>query len=165
MHSLLKIRTLENFRAYAVIFSTMALALFGLGVSTLACMAQTCPVNTPHIQGVWRTLPYLMPINPISATLLHTGKVLSSPVQRTMLRTIPKDRRATETPFGIQRIRLQTESRSRKSNTTSSAAARLLYPTVGLSSSEEHRIIHSRATTARRFSIQLRMSSRSLKTW
>ena len=52
------------------------LALFGSGVSTLPCTAQTCPVSTPHIQGVWRTLPYLMPINPISATLLHTGKVL-----------------------------------------------------------------------------------------
>jgi len=38
--------------------------------------AQSCPVNTPHIQGVWKTLPYLMPINPINATLLHTGKVL-----------------------------------------------------------------------------------------
>ena len=41
-----------------------------------AGLAQTCPANVPHIQGTWRTLPYLMPINPISATLLHTGKVL-----------------------------------------------------------------------------------------
>jgi hypothetical protein len=43
---------------------------------TVLSEAQSCPVNTPHIQGVWRTLPYLMPINPINATLLHTGKVL-----------------------------------------------------------------------------------------
>jgi hypothetical protein len=76
LHSLLKVRTLKNLRVSAGIFNTMALALFGLGVSTLSCMAQSCPVNTPHIQGVWRTLPYLMLINPISATLLHTGKIL-----------------------------------------------------------------------------------------
>src|ERR1700758_927092 len=76
LHSLLKAPTLKNLRASADIFNSLALALFGFGVPTLPCMAQTCPVNTPHIQGVWRTLPYLMPINPISATLLHTGKVL-----------------------------------------------------------------------------------------
>ncbi|HKQ60883.1 MAG TPA: galactose oxidase-like domain-containing protein [Candidatus Polarisedimenticolaceae bacterium] len=39
-------------------------------------VAQTCPQNVPHLTGTWKTLPYLMPINPISATLLHTGKVL-----------------------------------------------------------------------------------------
>src|ERR1700747_2653399 len=38
--------------------------------------AQTCGKNVPHIDGVWKTLPYLMPINPISATLLNTGRVL-----------------------------------------------------------------------------------------
>src|ERR1700730_5540568 len=62
--------------AFAGRFSAMASALLGLSVFVLPGMAQTCPVNTPHIQGVWRTLPYLMPINPISATLLHTGEVL-----------------------------------------------------------------------------------------
>src|SRR5581483_3452796 len=52
------------------------------GAAVLCCglmpyaVAQTCPANVPHIQGVWRTLPYLMPINPISATLLHNGQVL-----------------------------------------------------------------------------------------
>jgi len=35
-----------------------------------------CPVNVPHTTGTWRTLPYQMPINPISSTLLRTGKVL-----------------------------------------------------------------------------------------
>jgi PKD repeat protein len=45
-------------------------------VFTPAILAQTCPSNIPHVQGVWRTLPYLAPINPISATLLHTGKIL-----------------------------------------------------------------------------------------
>ena len=28
------------------------------------------------VQGQWQTLPYTMPINPVHATLLHTGKVL-----------------------------------------------------------------------------------------
>jgi PKD repeat protein len=45
-------------------------------VFTPALVAQTCPSNVPHTQGVWRTLPYLAPINPISATLLYTGRVL-----------------------------------------------------------------------------------------
>src|SRR5262245_61766195 len=38
--------------------------------------AQTCAANVPHVTGTWVTQPYLMPISPISATLLHTGKVL-----------------------------------------------------------------------------------------
>src|SRR5215470_11094557 len=38
--------------------------------------AQTCAVNVPHVTGQWMTLPYQMPINPISATLLRNGKVL-----------------------------------------------------------------------------------------
>jgi len=41
-----------------------------------AALAQTCPANVPHLTGTWATLPYGMPINPISATLLRTGKVL-----------------------------------------------------------------------------------------
>ena len=57
-------------------FSARVLSLSGLLALPVLTNAQSCPVNTPHIQGVWRTLPYLMPINPISATLLHTGKVL-----------------------------------------------------------------------------------------
>jgi fibronectin type 3 domain-containing protein len=57
-------------------FLTITLAVFGLGVVVPSSWAQTCIVNIPHIDGEWRTLPYLMPINPISATLLNTGKVL-----------------------------------------------------------------------------------------
>src|SRR3569833_871052 len=56
--------------------SAQMLSLSGLLALTVLASAQSCPVNTPHIQGVWRTLPYLMPINPINATLLHNGKVL-----------------------------------------------------------------------------------------
>src|SRR5262249_46807910 len=41
-----------------------------------AALAQTCPANVPHLTGTWVTLPYGMPINPISATLLRSGKVL-----------------------------------------------------------------------------------------
>src|SRR5262249_32101366 len=38
--------------------------------------AQTCATNIPHVTGTWVTLPYQMPLNPISATLLRTGQVL-----------------------------------------------------------------------------------------
>src|SRR5258708_32080693 len=38
--------------------------------------AQTCAANVPHVTGTWLVLPYQMPINPISASLLPTGKVL-----------------------------------------------------------------------------------------
>lgn len=38
--------------------------------------AQTCAANVPHVTGTWMVLPYQMPINPISASLLRTGKVL-----------------------------------------------------------------------------------------
>lgn len=38
--------------------------------------SQDCPDNIPHVTGTWTTLSYQMPVNPISATLLHTGEVL-----------------------------------------------------------------------------------------
>src|SRR5512142_456170 len=41
-----------------------------------AAFGQTCASNIPHVTGEWVTLPYQMPINPISATLLRTGQVL-----------------------------------------------------------------------------------------
>ena len=55
----------------------VALLAFGVvaGIPTEA-RAQTCSSNVPHSTGQWVTLPYQMPINPISATLLHTGQVL-----------------------------------------------------------------------------------------
>ena len=53
----------------------LAAAVGGVFISG-SVSAQTCPANVPHITGTWETLPYQMPINPISATLLHTGKVL-----------------------------------------------------------------------------------------
>jgi len=51
------------------------LALVAL-LSASVAHAQTCISNVPHIDGQWQVLPYLMPINPISATLLHNGKIL-----------------------------------------------------------------------------------------
>jgi len=42
----------------------------------VAALAQSCPVNIPHLNGTWNVLPYQMPINPISANLLHDGTVL-----------------------------------------------------------------------------------------
>jgi fibronectin type 3 domain-containing protein len=55
----------------------IALALWSSGVVVPSSSAQTCgTANIPHLDGEWRTLSYLMPINPISATLLNTGKVL-----------------------------------------------------------------------------------------
>src|SRR5262245_61613945 len=55
------------------------ITLLALGAG--ACLpswarAQSCALNIPHVTGQWVTLPYQMPINPISATLLHTGHVL-----------------------------------------------------------------------------------------
>jgi hypothetical protein len=42
-----------------------------------AAFAQSCPpANVPHVTGQWTTLPYQMPVNPISTTLMHTGQVL-----------------------------------------------------------------------------------------
>src|SRR6516165_2088357 len=55
----------------------VALFAFGVvaGIPTEA-RAQACSSNVPHSTGQWVTLPYQMPINPISATLLQTGQVL-----------------------------------------------------------------------------------------
>src|SRR5215471_1743612 len=39
-------------------------------------VAQSCTGNVPHVDGTWETLPYLMPIDPISANLLPNGKIL-----------------------------------------------------------------------------------------
>ena len=56
-------------------FALTLLAAAALGLPRPAA-AQTCSANVPHVTGTWVTLPYPMPINPISATLLHSGKIL-----------------------------------------------------------------------------------------
>jgi galactose oxidase-like protein len=51
---------------------------FGVSIlvsGTLVARAQ-CLDNVPHAQGTWETLPYQMPINPISATMLRDGRIL-----------------------------------------------------------------------------------------
>ena len=60
----------SNLRLTLVIAS-LAGILFSAGAG-----AQSCAVNVPHITGTWVVLPYQMPVNPISATMLPTGKVL-----------------------------------------------------------------------------------------
>ena len=55
-----------------VVFTALALP----ALTHLSAVAQTCPDNVPHITGTWTVLPYQMPINPISASLLPNGKVL-----------------------------------------------------------------------------------------
>jgi hypothetical protein len=50
-------------------------AVFGLAPTT-AALAQDCPNDDPHVTGTWVTLPYQMPLNPVSATLLRDGKIL-----------------------------------------------------------------------------------------
>ena len=57
-------------------FSLVGLLVLTAFVGSPRTSAQTCPANVPHIDGVWKTLPYLMPINPISATLLSNGRIL-----------------------------------------------------------------------------------------
>lgn len=52
-----------------------ASGLVALLVAAPPARAQ-CPNNVPHEVGTWRTLPYPMTVNPISATLLRSGKVL-----------------------------------------------------------------------------------------
>lgn len=54
----------------------LGVSSFLTGIFNPTLVAQTCPVNVPHVNGVWKTLPYLSPINPISINLLHTGRVL-----------------------------------------------------------------------------------------
>ena len=54
----------------------LVLALVSALVSPPAATAQPCAANVPHTQGQWSTRPYLMSINPISATLMHDGRVL-----------------------------------------------------------------------------------------
>ncbi len=66
-------------RGVALLASTWIIATLSLLItldSVPSAFSQMCSVNVPHLQGTWRTLPYLMPVNPISATLLQDGKIL-----------------------------------------------------------------------------------------
>jgi hypothetical protein len=67
---------LKRSRLSVVIVPAVTLFLLVVIAAPGGAGAQTCPANIPHVDGVWRTLPYLVPINPISATLLSNGRVL-----------------------------------------------------------------------------------------
>src|SRR5262249_33915415 len=64
-------RHMKGNRLFALLLAAGAAA----GVPCSA-RAQTCAANIPHATGTWVTLPYQMPLNPISVTLLRTGQVL-----------------------------------------------------------------------------------------
>jgi Domain of unknown function (DUF1929) len=62
----------------ALIF-LISFSLAGCGggsMSSSSTSGQPGHTATGHPTGMWSTLPYTMPINPIHAALLHTGKVL-----------------------------------------------------------------------------------------
>ncbi len=48
----------------------------GAGSTSTSTPASTGNTSTGHPNGVWSTLPNTMPINPVHAALLHTGKIL-----------------------------------------------------------------------------------------
>lgn len=48
----------------------------GSGGGTTPSTSNSGQTYTPHPNGLWSTLPQTMPVNPIHAALLHTGKVL-----------------------------------------------------------------------------------------
>ena len=85
--------------------SLFALSLaLGALLRPSGALPQTCVANVPHVDGQWRTLPYLMPINPISATLLHDGRHADRGRlgERREQRLAPAPR-ATGTPSGTRR--------------------------------------------------------------
>jgi hypothetical protein len=61
------------------LIALISLSLAGCGGGSMATSStptQPGHVSTGHPTGMWSTLPVSMPINPVHAALLHTGKVL-----------------------------------------------------------------------------------------
>src|ERR1051326_8235168 len=62
---------------------TVAAATLSPIYLTALFYALMCGVYVPaalgqaQVQGQWQTLPYMMPVNPIHVSLLHTGQVLA----------------------------------------------------------------------------------------
>ena len=91
--------------------------------------AQRCPANIPHLTGTWTVLPYQMPINPISANLLPTGKVLIVARLGERCRNNSKGSESYRAAlWDPDRARPRAASPFRTSPTTCSAAARLTLP-------------------------------------
>jgi hypothetical protein len=60
-----------------IVLISLALAgCGGGGAGSSSTIAPAGHASAGHPNGVWSTLPYSMPINPIHAALLHDGKVL-----------------------------------------------------------------------------------------
>ena len=78
------------------------LVAFGAIGAPSRARAQTCVVNVPHTDGQWVTLPYLMPVNPISTTLLHDGRILIVSDRRTTRATTRPARKATAGASGTR---------------------------------------------------------------
>jgi hypothetical protein len=80
MEILIEMRTNRKNLMLALI-ALICLALAGCGggassSSSSSSSTSTGHTNAGHPNGVWSTLPNTMPVNPIHAALLHTGKVL-----------------------------------------------------------------------------------------
>src|SRR5262249_31326299 len=59
----------------AVVHRVLLILLLAL-CAPRSAHADGCAANVPHLDGQWVKLPYLMPVNPVSATLLRDGRVL-----------------------------------------------------------------------------------------
>ncbi len=68
-------RTIPMLALIAVISLSLA-GCGGGGMASSSSSGQTGHTATGHPAGMWSTLPITMPINPIHAALLHTGKIL-----------------------------------------------------------------------------------------
>jgi Domain of unknown function (DUF1929) len=79
LETLKEMSTNRKFPMLALIV-LISLSLAGCGGGSMASSpsspSQPGHTATGHPTGMWSTLPYTMPINPIHAALLHTGKVL-----------------------------------------------------------------------------------------
>jgi hypothetical protein len=60
----------QNRRLFPALAALMGAAL------TLNPGVHSAQAQSPATEGSWAALPYLMPVNPIHGTVLHTGKVL-----------------------------------------------------------------------------------------
>ena len=62
----------------AALVTLICFSLAGCGGGSMSSSTPTQPGHTAtgHPTGLWTTLPNTMPINPVHAALLHTGKVL-----------------------------------------------------------------------------------------
>jgi Domain of unknown function (DUF1929) len=78
LETLKEMSTNRRFSMLALIV-LISLSLAGCGggsMGSTSTPSQTGHTTTGHPTGMWSTLPYTMPINPVHAALLKTGKIL-----------------------------------------------------------------------------------------